>query len=252
MERDSLNNTLAVLANDNARPATAVDWTITDVSTPTPLPVDPDTGSDTLVIVGENILYSPEPGFVGTKTFTYDVSDGLGGTGSATVTVKVGDLPVCEDRFVAISGSTDNEFDVLANDNIRPDVASGNADPNDDFTLDSVGTPDQGGSAAISNGLVLYTPDPGYAGSYPYEETFTYNVIDDSDLLVTGTAIVTVYEEGDDRDTATLFVTVTGVNDAPIIDTSAAVKAMITDKEFADPFMDVRYHRGGRARTADD
>jgi hypothetical protein len=35
------------------------------------------------------VIYSPEPGFVGTDTFTYKVRDGKGGRGKATVRVSV-------------------------------------------------------------------------------------------------------------------------------------------------------------------
>jgi len=37
-------------------------------------------------------LYEPDPSYVGPDTFTYDVRDGMGGVGTGTVTVTVGDL----------------------------------------------------------------------------------------------------------------------------------------------------------------
>ena len=40
-------------------------------------------------VAGGSILYSPRAGFVGFVTFSYSVSDGLGGTGSAIVLTTV-------------------------------------------------------------------------------------------------------------------------------------------------------------------
>jgi hypothetical protein len=49
----------------------------------------PVNGSAT--VSGDALLYSPVPGFVGVDTFGYTVSDGLGGTDTASVTVSVED-----------------------------------------------------------------------------------------------------------------------------------------------------------------
>lgn len=230
VQSDSQNNILAVLANDDIKPAGATAWSITEVSEVQPAVSDPDRQKDVLTIQGQVLLYTPEPGFVGTKTFYYDVSDGIGGTGRAQVTITVGDLPVCPDEFVALSGfdSTPPEeirLDVLANDNMRPALAQGNPDPLDDFILpDQVISPDQGGSAAVvddEDGLryISYTPadNPPANMGYPYREMFTYVVESDSGEPVEGQAVVTVHAAGSDRAAAVLTVEVIGVNDVPIV-----------------------------------
>src|SRR5262249_26289597 len=107
----SQNNILSVLANDGTQPGDATGWTIASVSAAA--------FNGVVVINGANLFYTPQPNFVGTDHFTYTVSDGLGGTGTANVSVKVGDLPVCDDAFTVISGTTSNVLDVLANDAIR-------------------------------------------------------------------------------------------------------------------------------------
>ncbi|MEJ5992776.1 Ig-like domain-containing protein, partial [Ramlibacter sp. PS3R-8] len=43
----------------------------------------------TVVIVGGNAVFTPDPNFTGAATFEYTVSDGNGGTDTATVTVNV-------------------------------------------------------------------------------------------------------------------------------------------------------------------
>ena len=218
----SSNNVLVILANDNVRPATATGWTITGVG--------PRTFNGVVVIQGGNLLYTPQPGFVGTDTFSYGVSDGFGGTGHATVWVEIGDLPVCDDLFTVLSGSLLNELDVIANDAIRPATASS-------FMLLTAGGTDRNGIAAVltnrvtvnpanglmvTNRIVLYSPDPAYTGSYPYVENFSYAVQDDSMGIVTGRAAVVVHRAGSDRAEAEVTITVVGVNDSPVISGTVA------------------------------
>jgi VCBS repeat-containing protein len=198
---DSQTNVLAVLANDNVKPAGASSWQITSVSVPT---------NGVAFVSGSVVLYTPQPGFVGTDGFTYSVSDGFGGTASAEVIVKVGDLPLAQDVFTALSGSTNNVLDVLANDAIRPATAA-------EFLLFSVDTPTRNGTASISNGKVLYAPDPAYTNLYPYREDFLYTVEDDSMGMVTGKVAVLVYQAGSDRSNAVVRIDVNGVNDLPVI-----------------------------------
>jgi hypothetical protein len=202
VQADSQGNVLAVLANDDIKPASAVGWSLTEVTTPN--------HGGVVSISGQTILYTPQPGFLGTEQFAYSVSDGVGGTGSAMVTVKVGDTVLCPDTFTALSGSTGNVFDVLVNDAIQPETTA-------DYVLLTAGNTGQGGTVSVSNGKVVYAPSPGYAGPYPYVETFDYVEEDDSSLTFTGKARVTVYRVGSDRSVATVRVTVVGVNDPPTI-----------------------------------
>ena len=46
--------------------------------------------SGTVAVEGEQIRYTPDPGFAGIDIFAYEVSDGAGGTDSALVSVRVG------------------------------------------------------------------------------------------------------------------------------------------------------------------
>lgn len=228
VDRDSAGNFLAVLANDGVKPAGASGWTITAVSAPT----DPASGIAT--VSGGAIAFTPTPGFVGTATFSYDVSDGIGGTATALVTVKVGDLQLSPDAFAALSGSTGNLLDVLANDAIRPNTPDASAD----YRLASVSSPgDRGGLLAVQDGLVRYTPAG--SGPYPYLETFEYVVRDDSGGEVVGRARVEVHELGTDRDDSEVLVTIIGVNDAPTLLGPVPGEWSITDKQPVTPFAGV-------------
>jgi VCBS repeat-containing protein len=202
----SQNNILTVLANDGTQPGDATGWAITSVSAAA--------FNGVVVINGPSLFYTPQPNFVGTDHFTYTVSDGLGGTGTANVSVKVGDLPVCDDAFTVISGTTSNVLDVLANDAIRP------ATPTNYLLLDTFGA-NQLGTVSVSAGVVLYTPNAA-ATSYPYTETFSYRVQDNSLGTVTGKVAVTVFKAGSDRATTNITVTVNGVNDPPVITNTVA------------------------------
>ena len=52
-----------------------------------------DNGSAVLAFDGLAMNYTPNPGFSGVDTFTYTITDAIGGTATATVTVKVLGLP---------------------------------------------------------------------------------------------------------------------------------------------------------------
>ena len=92
-----------------------------------------------------------------------------------------------DDSFAVMPDSTANILDVLAND------SDGDGDP---FALTAVSMPDQGGTAVLSGTThISYTPASGYFGV----ETFTY----------------TIRDAGNAAATATVTVTVGGVNDPP-------------------------------------
>ena len=160
--------TLGILANDIDPDGDVL--TIQSVTQP---------GRGTVVSSGSNATYTPEPGFFGTDSFQYTVSDGAGGTDQATVTVTVtavNDAPAAKDD----SGTTEEEvaitIDVLAND----------SDPDGDtLTVQSVTQP-ANGTVAILDGRLTYTPAPGFHGI----DTFTYTASDGNGG--TGTATVTI------------------------------------------------------------
>lgn len=77
-----------VLANDTTAPDEGETLSIVSVTSPT--------SGGTAVIEddgGQRILYTPAAGFTGTDSFTYTISDGNGGTATATVMVTVHSAP---------------------------------------------------------------------------------------------------------------------------------------------------------------
>jgi hypothetical protein len=73
----------------------------------------------TVVQSGNECVYTPAIDYIGMATFTYDISDGNGGTASALVTIDVGginDTPMANDDSVTTNEDTPVDLFVLAND----------------------------------------------------------------------------------------------------------------------------------------
>ncbi|MEP0870270.1 tandem-95 repeat protein, partial [Trichocoleus desertorum AS-A10] len=180
---------------------------------------DSDGDGDTLLVTGVGrqpsngtitsnngaFTYNPTARFFGTDSFTYLVSDGKGGTATATVnlTVNLVNLdPVANNDALTINEDTPGTVNPLANDS-DPD---GNP-----LTLVSFGQPSKG-TVTNNNGTLTYTPNANTSGN----DSFTYVVSDGR----TGTA------------TATVNITVNSIQDAPI----AGNDAFTTNEDTPFPF----------------
>jgi hypothetical protein len=130
-------------------------------------------------IVGSELIYNPDPQFDGVDTLTYTVSDGRGGTSTATVfiaVVPVNDVPIAQDDSITTVAGEITSIPVLNND----------SDPDGDpLTILSVTQP-QNGSVTVAGTDLLYDPNDGFTGS----DSFSYAIADDSGS--TSTATVTV------------------------------------------------------------
>jgi hypothetical protein len=150
--------------------------------------------------------YTPNPGFIGTDTFDYRITDPQGQWDEATVTVTVNDvdvLPSAEDDGSPIAIPIDEDpadpvrIDVLANDNLG----------NEPTTIVSAGpTSTNGGTVTIveAGAAVTYQPFPDYNGP----DSFVYT-IEDAD---------------GDPDPATVSISVNPVNDPPAFENDPIVK----------------------------
>jgi len=183
VDEESVDNVLAVLANDNI--FGGGQFTIIGVGNPP---------NGTASISGDTILYTPDPNFssppVDVFTYTVQSDDGRTGTGTVSVTVtQLNDPPTAVDDVFPLPGEdrilpgVPVNLPVLDNDLIFPDQ-------NETLTIIAVTDP-AGGSAVIdpTGTFIVYTGDPGFEG----DDTFTYTIDDGSGAPnSTDTATVTV------------------------------------------------------------
>jgi hypothetical protein len=146
------------------------------------------------------ITFTPTANYFGPATFTYDVSDGHGGTDTATVNVDVKpNTPpdAVDDSLTAIEDTPKNflESAFLANDT--------DAD-GDTLHIVAVTQPANGTVVLKADHSIDFTPGANFDGT----TSFTYTISD-----------------GIDTDTATATVVMTPVNDAPTASVSAALAA---------------------------
>jgi outer membrane protein OmpA-like peptidoglycan-associated protein len=161
---------IPVLSNDSDPEGDGL--TIIDVSQP---------ANGTVVNNGDSLSYTPNPGFVGTDTFTYTIDDGHGGQTTATVTVEVtNQAPAAvDDGPYILMTNAPHVLDVLAND----------TDPDGDaISIVSVDTNGLLGTVTINDdGTLTYTPPHGV---YMLDEHFTYTITDAYGATSTATVSV--------------------------------------------------------------
>jgi VCBS repeat-containing protein len=156
------------------------------------LVVAPSNGSLTLNADG-SFSYTPNVNFNGTDSFTYQANDGTVNSNVATATITVipvNDAPVAtNDSF----GTSENTTLTVA----APGVLGNDSDVDGDaLTAVLVAGPSNGSLTLNSNGSFTYTPNANFNGT----DTFTYRAND-------GTATSNI---------ATVTITVSAVNDAPV------------------------------------
>ncbi len=148
-----------------------------------PLTVTAATSPNGTVVINPDgtISFTPNPNFNGPTTITYTISDGKGGTSTATVNVTVNavnDAPVANPSSAATPEDTPVNVPVLANDT---DV---DGDP---LTLTAASAPN--GTVVVNpDGTVTYTPNANFNGT----DTITYTISDGKGGFSTSTVTVTV------------------------------------------------------------
>ncbi|MBB1290143.1 tandem-95 repeat protein [Pseudoalteromonas sp. SR43-6] len=177
MDEDAAPILINVLANDSDE-----DGDSLAIST-----ASADIGSAS--VVGNQIQYTPAANTNGLATVTYTVSDNNGGTNTATVAVTitaVNDAPVANnDTATMAEDAAPILINVLAND----------SDEDGDSLVISAASADVGSASVVGN-QIQYTPAANTNGL----ATVTYTVSDNNG----GT------------NTATVAITITEVNDAPV------------------------------------
>lgn len=200
----------------NAAPTPQNDSAVFPEDTAVSIPVlanDTDPDNDTLSVVSvgaaasgvvqinpdNTVRYTPNVNFFGSDSFSYQVSDGNNAPVAATVSVTVtpvNDLPLASGDVASTSEDTPVAIAVLANDT---DV--------DGDVLSVAGITQPGNGSAVINGgaSVTYTPNPNFTGT----DSFLYTLADGNG----GTS------------SASVTVTIAGVNDAPVAANDSATTA---------------------------
>lgn len=167
------NRTQVVHFNNNHNPVANADSASTAYLTQVGLdPRGNDTDSDgdaltitavgsathgTTAFTGTSVSYTPTVGYYGSDSFTYTISDGRGGTASATVTVSV----------ATPSAPTVNSASINTSYNT---AGSTSLTINGVYSSTAVVTVASHGTASVSGATATYTPTAGYVGT----DTFTY------------------------------------------------------------------------------
>jgi VCBS repeat-containing protein len=151
------------------------------------------TGNGTLNLNSDgSFTYTPAPNFNGTDSFEYEADDGNGGRDTAIVTLTV--VPVNDSPAASPDSYSTPEDTVL---NVpAPGVLSNDFDVDGDMLMASL-------VSGASNGTVLLDSD----GSFTYTPAPNFNGMD---------SFVYESDDGDSAVTATVEITVTPVNDAPV------------------------------------
>ena len=227
VSRNASSILLPILLNDNVKPASAADWIITSIDSQGTSVVTAPGGQ--AVATADGIVYTAPIDFSGTETFAYTVSNSLGGTGDGLITVRVGDLRLVDDIFTLSNEAVPVSLDVLANDGIFKGSAVADA-----FIKSINAASVSSGTGLVSIGpkddTLIYTPD----GSSTGQVTLTYTVDDATGNEETASVLINLFDSVSDRDSASLRVTVTGVNDVPVL--GGTEDDGITDKETVFPF----------------
>lgn len=203
-------NNLPDANNDNSTDAvddllTTQEDTPLSISTDTLLANDIDIDGDTIIISGVqaavngtvtleggNIIFTPTPDYNGPASFEYTISDGQGGTDTATVYLNV--LPV-NDAPTAQGGDIETNEDTPITF-----IPSGHDVDGDDLTYSVVSDPENGELLENDDGSYTYIPNENYSG----EDSFEYSVSDGQG----------------GSNTYTVNITVNPVSDAPILEVS--------------------------------
>lgn len=148
-----------------------------------------DAVNGTVSLSGGMVTFTPADGYSGPASFTYTISDGNGGSDTATVSLTVAPAPdptnTAPDAVDDMGFVTDYQTDIAFS---AGDLTGNDMDTDGDvLSLVSV----QGavnGTVAIVSGQVVFTPADGYSGP----ASFTYTISDGNGGSDTATVNLTV------------------------------------------------------------
>ncbi len=183
--------TIDVLANDTDIDGNSTLTIVNDASNGTAVVDDNETPGD---FSDDSVIYTPEDGFNGADSFTYELNNGLT-TQTATVNIDV--TAVDDNSLIAVNDTATTQ----PNTAVSIDVLDNDTDVDGNGTLTIVTDANNGTAVVDDNGtaedfsddFVIYTPEDGFNGA----DSFTYEL---SNGLLTKTATVDInVTSGDDN-----------------------------------------------------
>ena len=181
---------------------------------------DPTNGS-VVLNPDKTFTYTPNSGYVGQDTFTYEVCSQADSSecSSATVLVTVKEPPKAYDDSDATPVNVPVTIDVLTND-------TGDIDP---VTTRKLTDPSSGSVVLNPDKTFTYTPNSGFVGI----DIFTYEICGKLDINVCSSATVTVTIISGNDDVAETYVDTPVTIDVLVNDTGDIDPA--TTKKLTDP-----------------
>jgi len=216
---EGITTTINVLSNDTDPDGDNLVINTNAITSPT-------NGTVTIMPDG-TITYTPDPDFVGTETFEYEVCDDGAPVTCDTVLVTI---EVLEDDGENDVYATDDAGTGNMNQNIGGNVLDNDNDPEGDnltVTTTPVVGPANGTLTLNTDGTYTYEPDPMFTGN----DQFIYSVCDDGSPVAC--------------DTATVYLTVLATNYPPTVtpnpitipeDSTGTVCMPISDPNMGDTF----------------
>ena len=185
---DTATVTVYVKPDANKAPNAVADTRTTGRTTPIVIKVlnndtDPDGNALTVTAVSQStagtsvtlnadntVSFDPN-GIIGSHTFSYTISDGLGGTDTANVTITASGSQGGHDNY---PDTTDDYVTVSENGSILIHVLANDSDADGDvLVLGQIDSPNYGTVQKIL-GSILYTPNANFTGT----DVFYYSVHD--------------------------------------------------------------------------
>jgi hypothetical protein len=162
-------------------------------------------------INGANVTYIPAPNYFGADSFTYRAFDGFSFSPAVTVSLTVNSIP---DAPISANLAETTIEDTAKTINLSATDADG-----DSLTYSIVANPTRGTLGTLSGSSILYTPNADFTGS----DSFTFRTNDG----------------GLNSNTATVSITVTPANDAPVANSVAVSTPEDTAKQITMTAFDV-------------
>ncbi len=131
--------------------------------------IEPPASGDLVLNADGSFSFTPADGFSGELNFTYEISDGEGGTDVAQVWITVGEAP--NQAPDAVDDSNSTPFETAVSGNVLPN----DVDPDGDNLTAELVTGAANGEVILNpDGSYTYTPNDGFVGT----DTFEYRIDD--------------------------------------------------------------------------